>query len=207
MIGPKARLRLEKISLFVLMSTPLIWTSYLFFTHGLGANPVEAATHRTGLWALRLLLITLLITPLRIIFSWRRPIVFRRMIGLFAFVYALTHFGIYLFFDQELDFSETATDIAKRPYITIGFAAFLLLLPLVVTSNTFMLKKIGAKRWRQVHKLIYPITLLVVIHFVWVVKADFSGPGIYAATLAVLLGVRIFNSVRHRTRARSHEYR
>lgn len=196
MISPKARLKIEKTSLFILMSMPLIWTSYLFFTHGLGANPVEAATHRTGLWALRLLLLALTITPLRIIFSWRRPIVFRRMIGLFSFVYALTHFFIYLFFDQELDFSETAADIAKRPYITLGFVALVLMLPLVLTSNTFMLKKIGPKRWRQLHKVIYPVVILVVIHFVWVVKADLTDPGIYAVALVVLFAVRIFNSVR-----------
>lgn len=198
MVSPKTRIKLEKVGLFVLMSIPLIFISYLFFTHGLGANPVEAATHRTGLWALRLLLLSLLVTPLRLIFSWRRPIVFRRMIGLFSFVYALAHFGIYLFFDQELDFSETAADIAKRPYITLGFAAFVLMVPLAVTSNAIMLKKLGAKRWRQLHKLSYLIAILVVIHFLWVVKADIREPSVYAILLCILLGVRIFELVKRR---------
>lgn len=196
MLSVKARLDLEKSALFILMTIPLLLTTFLFFTNGLGANPVEAATHRTGIWALRLLILSLAVTPARIFFGWRRLIIFRRMIGLFSFAYALVHFSIYLLFDQELDFSQTAADVAKRPYITVGFSALMLMVPLAVTSNSWMLKKMGAKLWRKLHQLTYVIAILVTIHFLWLVKLDKREPAIYAAIIALLLGVRIFEKLK-----------
>lgn len=192
MLSVKARSHLEKSALFILMTIPLLLTTFLFLTNDLGANPVEAATHRTGIWALRLLILTLAVTPARIFFGWHRPIIFRRMIGLFSFAYALVHFSIYLVFDQELDFSQTAADVAKRPYITVGFSALMLMVPLAVTSNSWALKKMGAKLWRKLHQLTYVIAILVAIHFLWLVKLDKGEPATYAGIIALLLGVRIF---------------
>jgi sulfoxide reductase heme-binding subunit YedZ len=195
-LSHKTRLRLEKTLVFLLLLSPLAVIGYKFFSNGLGANPVEAATHRTGLWALRFLLLSLLITPLRILWHWRRPLLFRRMVGLFAFAYAVAHFAVYLVFDQELDFSGTWDDVVKRPYITIGFTALVLMIPLAATSNSYMLKKLGAKRWRLLHKLSYAIAIFVVIHFIWSVKADVREPLTYAGILAALFAIRGYEKVK-----------
>lgn len=170
---------------------PLVVTSWNFYYDMLGANPVEAYTHATGEWALRLLLATLAISPLRRIFKLNSLIHIRRTLGLLCFVYALSHFVIYILIDQWLDFYAIIDDIKERPYITVGFAAFVLLVPLAVTSTDAMQRYLQTT-WVRIHKLIYIIAILVILHFWWLVKADILEPAIYAVILAILLGYRVF---------------
>lgn len=157
----------------------------------LGANPVETIQDTTGIWALRFLLITLAITPLRWATGQAWPLQFRRMLGLFAFTYAALHFTNYLLLDRTLDFSEIIPDVAKRPFITVGFIALMLLVPLAVTSTAGWRRRLGA-RWQRLHWLIYPIAMLVCWHFWWQVKKDVTEPLVYCAILAALLGVRVW---------------
>ncbi|HTJ95830.1 MAG TPA: protein-methionine-sulfoxide reductase heme-binding subunit MsrQ [Rhodocyclaceae bacterium] len=158
----------------------------------LGANPIEYIIRDLGTWALRFLLITLCITPLRKLTGLNWLLRFRRMLGLYAFFYALVHFNIYLGLDQSYDWIEIAKDILKRPFITVGMLAFTLMLPLAITSNAAMIKRLGGKRWQALHKMIYPLTMLAVLHYWWLVKKDITQPAIYAGLLSVLLGVRLF---------------
>ena len=180
-----------KLLLIIVLLAPLIIVSWQFYYDMLGANPIEAYTHSTGEWALRLLLATLAISPLRRIFRINGLIHIRRTLGLLAFVYATSHFVIYVLIDQWLDWFAIVDDIKERPYITVGFAAFVLLIPLAVTSTDAMQRHLQS-RWVKLHKLIYIISILVILHFWWLVKADILEPAIYAAILAVLLGYRIF---------------
>ena len=170
----------------------LVWGA---FNNGLGANPVETLTHETGEWGLRLLLITLTVSPLC---HWTGTTVwvrFRRMLGLYVFFYISCHFLIWLVFDHSLSLADMLEDIVKRPYITIGFAAFVLLVPLAVTSNQASLRRLG-RRWRTLHKLVYLIVALGILHFLWLVKADYLEPGIYATLAAILLLQRVVASKR-----------
>lgn len=178
-----------KPAVFVACLTPLAWLVYDAFTNQLGANPVEKITHRTGDWALRLLMITLAVSPLRRITGWTSIMRVRRMLGLFVFFYALLHFSTWLVFDHFFSWEDMVKDIVKRPYITVGFAAFVLLIPLTVTSTDAMMRRLG-RRWRQLHKLIYPVGALSVLHYLWLVKRDIREPLIYAAILLALLGLR-----------------
>ncbi|HET6591539.1 MAG TPA: protein-methionine-sulfoxide reductase heme-binding subunit MsrQ [Xanthomonadales bacterium] len=166
---------------------------------GLGANPIEELIHRLGRWGLRFLLITLAMTPLRILTGWSWPVRFRRMLGLFAFFYVSLHFLGYAWLDQRFDLALILEDIAKRPYITIGVASLLLLLPLAATSTKGMMRRLGA-RWKKLHRLIYVIGILGVWHFYWQVKLDTLEALIYAGILAVLLGSRLVHR-RRRKRA------
>ena len=168
---------------------PFCTLVYNGFTGNLTANPIKEITHFTGEWALRFLLITLAITPLRKLTRKNALIRFRRMLGLFAFFYACLHFCTYLALDQFFDWNEILLDVAKRPYITVGFTAFVLLIPLAVTSTNKMAQRLGPN-WRRLHTLIYPITILVIIHYLWLVKADILPPLIYGAILGVLLALR-----------------
>ncbi len=189
---------LIKPAVFFACLMPLGWMTWQGFSGGLGANPIEEITHRTGEWTLRLLLLTLAVTPLRVLSGWNWLIRFRRMLGLFAFFYAMLHFLTYLWLDQFFLWDEILRDIAKRPFITVGFLALVLLLPLALTSTNAMMRRLG-RRWVQLHRLIYAIALLGVVHFWWLVKADIREPALYAAVLALLLGYRILRS---RTRTR-----
>jgi sulfoxide reductase heme-binding subunit YedZ len=155
----------------------------------LGADPVKKLEHECGNWALKFLLITLAITPVRQLAQLPHLPRLRRMLGLFAFFYALLHFTVYLTLDLELNFGTLFADIAKRPYITIGFLALLLLIPLAVTSTNKMMRRLG-RRWQKLHRLVYVIAVLGVWHFWWQVKRDVREPLIYAAILALLLGYR-----------------
>jgi sulfoxide reductase heme-binding subunit YedZ len=161
----------------------------------MGANPVETLSHRTGDWSLRFLLLTLAVTPLRRLTGWNGLQRFRRMLGLFAFFHVCLHFGVYLIFDQFFDLSAIIADVAKRPYITVGFAAFVLLIPLVVTSTNRMIKRLG-RNWQRLHRLVYLIAILGVLHYLWLVKADLREPLMYAGILAVLLGYRLWWRIR-----------
>lgn len=157
----------------------------------LGANPVETIQDTTGLWALRFLLGTLSITPLRWITGQAWPLRFRRMLGLFAFSYAALHFTNYLLLDRALDLSEIIDDLTKRPYIIVGFTALVLITSLAATSTDGLRRRLG-KRWQQLHRLIYPIGILVCWHFWWQVKKDVTEPLVYSLILAVLLGIRLW---------------
>jgi len=175
---------------FAVCLAPFAWLVWDTVHDGLGANPLEAVTHRTGDWALRLLLVTLAVTPLRRLTGWTKLLRFRRMLGLFAFFYALLHFLTWLWLDQGFAWSAVVADIAKRPYITVGFAAFVMLTALAVTSTRGSMRRLG-RNWKKLHRLVYPAAILVIIHYVWLVKADELKPGIYGAVLAGLLLVRL----------------
>ena len=160
------------------------------FTDGLGANPVERLTHETGEWTLRLLLVTLAMSPLR---QWSGEAVwirFRRMLGLYTYFYCCCHFSIWFIADHSFDPASMIEDIVKRPYITLGFSAFMLMLPLAVTSNQAMIRRLGRK-WKSLHQLVYVVVLLGVLHFLWLVKADYLEPTIYAIIAMILLIHRV----------------
>ncbi|OAI08596.1 hypothetical protein A1353_24835, partial [Methylomonas methanica] len=149
----------------------------------------SGAVH-TGYWALTFLLITLAVTPLRRLLGWSWLMRLRRMLGLFAFFYAALHFSTYLVLDQFFDWDAIGKDIVKRPYITIGFSAFVLLIPLAMTSNDAMIRRLGGKRWKLLHSVIYLCAIAGVVHFYWLVKKDLTNPIIFAASLSLLLGMR-----------------
>lgn len=161
----------------------------------LGADPVAAITHATGDWALRLLLLGLALTPLRRIIGQPWPIRLRRLVGLYAFFYASLHLATYLVLDLGSYWSQILEDIVKRPYITVGFLAWLLLVPLALTSTKGWIRRLG-RRWGQLHKLVYAVAALGVLHFVWLVKSDLREPLVYAGVLALLLGMRLWWKLR-----------
>ena len=166
------------------------------FTGGLGANPIEAITHGTGDWTLRFLLLTLAVTPLRTLTRWNPLVRFRRMFGLFAFFYASLHLLTYVWLDKFFSWREIARDIPRRPFITMGFLAFVVLVPLAATSTAGMIRRMGGRAWRRLHRLVYLSAIAGVVHYWWLVKADVSRPRLYAMALAVLLGSRLFVAYR-----------
>ena len=187
---------LYKPAVFIACLVPLLWMTagaLGWFGASLGADPVKKLEHECGKTALNLLLITLLVTPVRQLTGWTHVLRLRRMLGLFAFSYVLLHFTIYLVLDLELNFGTLLADIAKRPYITIGFTGLLLLIPLAVTSTNGMMRRLG-RRWQRLHRLIYVVAILGVWHFYWQVKRDVREPLIYAGMLAVLLGYRMLRA-------------
>ncbi len=187
---PLSLLGLAKLGVFVLALVPFVLLLRGAINDNLGANPIETLTHSTGDWTLRFLLITLAVSPLRRLSGWTVLQRFRRMLGLFAFFYACLHFSIWLGLDQSLSLSAMVEDVVKRPYITAGFVAFVLLIPLTLTSTRGMMRRLG-RNWQRLHRLIYPVAALGVLHFVWLVKADWREPAIYAAILAVLFLLRV----------------
>ena len=191
---------MAKVIVFVAALLPLsrLIAGAVAFPEWLGVNPAEYITRATGDWALRMLLFTLAVTPLRRITGWNWLVRLRRMLGLFTFFYALVHFSSYVSFDHVFDVNAILKDIVKRPFITVGFACLLLMLPLALTSANAMVRRLGAKRWQALHKLIYLIAPLAVLHFWWMVKRDITEPIIYGLILAVLLGARIIWHLRNR---------
>ena len=188
--------RVIKPALFLVCALPLLSLLLAAFGIGgasLGANPVEKIQDTLGQWGLRLLVVTLAVTPLRDWLGMPWLVQLRRMLGLYAFFYVLMHFLTWLFLDQGLYWSGIVEDIGKRPFITIGFAALLLLVPLAVTSTNKMMRRLG-KRWKSLHRLIYLISLLAVWHYYWQVKADTTEPLIYLAIVLVLLGWRAWKA-------------
>lgn len=181
-----------KRGVFLLALVPLGNLAVAGFSDGLGANPIEKITRSTGYWTLTLLMITLAITPLRRLTGWQWPVRLRRMLGLFAFFYACLHFSMYLVVDQFFDWEGIAKDIIKRPYITVGFPSFVLMLPLAITSSDGMIRRLGGKRWRQLHRLAYVCAIGGVVHYWWLVKKDLTNPITFAVLLSVLLGLRLF---------------
>src|SRR6185295_19702071 len=186
---------------FLLCLIPFGQLAYNAYTGDLGVNPIETITRFTGSWALIFLLGSLAVTPLRRLTRWNELIKFRRMLGLFAFSYALAHFSPYLGLDLFFDWAAIGKDILKRPYVTAGFTAFVLMIPLAITSTAAMIRRLG-KRWQQLHRLVYLAAIGGVIHFYWLVKADIRRPAQYGAVLALLLGYRLAVKLRPRIAAR-----
>ncbi len=179
-----------KRAVFLACLLPLVLLLWRAYAGLLGANPIEAITHETGEWTLRLLLITLLATPLRRVSGWAWPIRIRGMLGLFAFFYASLHLLTYLWLDQFFAWGDIWLDILDRPFITLGMLAYALLLPLALTSNRYMTRRLG-KHWKGLHRLAYLAPALGVLHFWWLVKADVREPLVYGILLALLLAVRV----------------
>ena len=180
---------LSKIVLTGIISIPAVWLAIRFLQFDLGANPVETLTHITGDWALRLLLITLMVTPIRTVFGWTILIHYRRILGVSAFVYALLHFVIWLWLEHEFSIAEISKDILKRPYVSAGFTSFMILLPLAITSTNSMMRRLGRK-WKQLHRWVYVAATAGVFHYLWLVKADWFEPVLYGVWLIVLLAWR-----------------
>jgi sulfoxide reductase heme-binding subunit YedZ len=192
-----------KPAVFVASAVPaalLVAGAFGWFGEDLGADPVARLLHACGRTGLNFLLLTLLVTPVRRLTGWTHLVRLRRMLGLFAFFYLVAHFTVYLVLDQQLDYRNVLQDIVKRPYITIGFVALLLLIPLAVTSTHRMMRRLG-RRWQALHRLIYVIAILGVWHFWWQVKKDIRQPLLYVAMLTVLLGFRLGVRVMNRARA------
>jgi sulfoxide reductase heme-binding subunit YedZ len=192
-----------KASVWTLGLSPLGWGAWSLVSDGLGANPVEALLHVAGRWALAFLLLGLAVSPIRRFTGWGRIIKVRRLLGLFAFFYTATHLLVYLGLDQGFAWSFILEDIAERPFITVGFAAFLLLLPLAGTSTRGWIRRLG-RRWQLLHRLVYPAAGLAALHFYWKVKADTFWPLLVAGLLTVLLLARVRwgRSPRRASRAR-----
>jgi sulfoxide reductase heme-binding subunit YedZ len=192
-----------KPGVFVGALVPLVETLLAAGSGRLGANPVSEALNRFGLLALVFLLASLACTPLKWLLNWSWPIQLRRMLGLFAFFYATLHFLTYLVLDRLGALESLAADLTERPFISVGFLAYLLLVPLAVTSSKAMIKRLGAARWRRLHRLSYVAAGLGVLHFIWRVKRDVSEPAVYAVLLAALLLVRLWHGFASRRTRRA----
>jgi methionine sulfoxide reductase heme-binding subunit len=188
------------VVVWALALTPFVLLVRRALLDDLGANPIEEITDETGRWALILLLVTLTLTPLRRFTHWNGIVKFRRLVGLFAFFYALLHVSTYFVLDQFFSLPDIAEDVLKRPYITVGFTAFLLLVPLAVTSTKGMIRRLG-RRWQTVHRAIYIVAALAVLHFLWSVKLDTTDPIWFGLVLVVLLALRL--PALHRPRERA----
>ena len=182
--------RLWKVLLFVAALVPAAYLTYGLFTDGLGANPAEALQTQTGIWALRFLVLTLAVTPVRRLTKWNRVIQYRRMLGLFAFFYAFLHLLAYAVLDRYFDFAGVWEDVVKRPFITAGMVAFVLMVPLAITSTKGWIRRLG-RRWQLLHRLIYVSAVAGAIHYLWKVKIITGSPVYYALIIAALLAFRI----------------
>ena len=183
---------------------PFAWLAFGACADRLGANPIEYITRATGDWTLRLLLVTLTITPLRQLTGWHWLVRLRRMLGLYAFFYASLHLVTYLWLDQFFDFDSIVKDIVKRPFITMGFGAFVLMLPLALTSTNSMIRRLGGRIWQRLHRLVYAVGVLGVAHYWWLVKKDLTEPMLYALILATLLAARIWHARRRQRAIQTH---
>ena len=187
-----------KAPVFAAALVPLLWLTWGAFTDNLGANPIDVITDETGTWTLRFLVLTLAVTPLRRLSGWNGATRFRRMLGLFAFFYGSLHFLTYLWLDQFFALDEIVKDIVKRPFITVGFSAFVLMLPLALTSTAGWIRRLGGRRWQAIHRLVYASAALGVVHYWWLVKSDVSRPLRYGLIVGALLGVRLWWTARKR---------
>jgi methionine sulfoxide reductase heme-binding subunit len=182
---------LQKVPLFLLCLAPAAWLAWAAVQGLLGANPISEITKETGTWTLRFVVVTLAVTPVRKLTGWNVLVRYRRMLGLFAFFYGTLHLVTYVWLDQFFDVAAITKDVLKRPFITVGFAAFLLMVPLALTSTTGWIRRLGGKRWQALHRLIYATAVLGVVHYWWLVKADVSRPLVYGAIVATLLAARV----------------
>ena len=197
LIVPKAIVHLAALSPLAILLWQM-WSVAKTSSNALGADPVAEIEHRLGLWAIRFLMLALAITPLRQLTGWNVLVRFRRMLGLYAFAYASLHLSAYLGLDLRGYWTQIFEDIAKRPYITVGFIAWLLLVPLAITSTTGWIKRLG-RNWARLHMLVYAVAALAVLHFWWLVKSDIREPALYAGIAALLLGWRLWRRWRVRT--------
>jgi len=191
-------IKVLKPAVFLLCLVPLaalIW-AIVYHPETFSADPYADITDRTGDWTLRFVLITLTITPLRQISGWNGAVRFRRMLGLFAFFYGIVHFLSYVWFTVFFDIQKITEDVLKRPFITVGFVAFVLMIPLAITSTKKWISRLGGKRWQFLHKAVYITGILGVIHYIWRVKSDIQNPLIYATLLTLLLGYRLWHKFR-----------
>jgi sulfoxide reductase heme-binding subunit YedZ len=193
--------RILKPAVFLLSLAPMAVLLWRAASGTFGANPIEDITEETGIWTLRFLVITLSVTPLCTITGWSPAGSFRRMFGLFAFFYGFLHFSTYLALDQFFAFHEILRDVAKRPFITVGFASFILMIPLALTSPHRVVRWMGGKRWRLLHRTVYAVALGGVIHYLWLVKADTSRPLRYGVILAMLFLFRLWTYLSSKRRA------
>jgi len=182
--------KLLKPLVFLLALVPAGYLGYRTYTNDLGVNPAETLQLETGEWALKFLIITLAVTPVRRLTRWNRVIQFRRMLGLFAFFYACLHFLTYIVLDKYFAFGEMMADVLKRPFITAGFVAFVAMVPLAITSTKGWIRRLG-RRWQVLHRLIYVSAAAAAVHFVWKVKVVIGEPIYYALAIALLLGFRV----------------
>ena len=187
-----------KAAAWVCCLLPLLVLAYRATTDGLGANPISFVTNWLGQWTFRMLLVALALTPLRIVFGLSWPLLLRRLVGLFAFSYASLHFLVWILLDHYFNWDQMLADLVKRRYITVGMLALLLLAPLAVTSTNGMVKRLGGTLWRRVHRLVYVVGGLAALHFLWLAKKGRTAPYVYAAILALLLGVRLWGALRRR---------
>lgn len=192
-------IRSLKVLVFLLCLVPFVLLAWGLVNGTLGANPIEAVTHTTGDWILRFLILTLSITPLRYLTGWNSLIRFRRMLGLFAFFYACIHFSIYCLSIADLNFHDILIDITKRPYVTVGFTGLVLMVPLAITSTKKWIGRLGGKRWRMLHRLIYVSAVAGVLHYLWLVKLDIRIPIRYGVVVGVLLLFRVWTALRGRS--------
>ena len=190
--------KLAKPIVFVVALVPFLWLAFRAYSGRLSANPIEDITLTTGIWALRFLVVTIAITPLRRITGWNRLIQYRRMLGLFAFFYAVLHLSIYVVLDYFFAWDLIFADIAKRPFITMGMLAFVCMIPLALTSTKGWIRRLG-RRWQLLHRLVYVSAIAAGIHYLWKVKVIIGSPVYYAAIIAVLLLFRIAWTLRARS--------
>ena len=181
---------------------PLLLLAYYAMTDGLGANPISFVTNWLGQWTFRLLLVTLALTPLRIIFGIGWPLRLRRLLGLFTFFYASLHFLVWILIDHYFNWDQMLADLVKRRYITVGMLALLLLVPLAATSTSGMVRRLGGTVWRRIHRMVYLVGVLAALHFLWLAKQGRTAPYVYAAILTLLLGVRLWGALRLARRPR-----
>ena len=196
-------LKYGKPLVFVAALSPFLWLAFRALTGRLSVNPIEDITLTTGIWALRFLLASLAITPIRRLTGWQRVIQYRRMLGLFAFFYGLLHFLTWLVLDQFFAWDFILADIAKRPYITVGFTGFVLMIPLAITSTAGWIRRLGGRWWNRLHRLVYATAVAGVIHFLWLVKVVEAEQIFYAGIVAALLGLRVWWAITKRTAAAS----
>jgi sulfoxide reductase heme-binding subunit YedZ len=194
-------MRIAKVLVFLFALSPALGTGALAIAGRLGANPIDEITDTTGIWTLRFVLATLAITPIRRLTGWNAIIRFRRMLGLFAFFYGLLHFLTWLVLDQFFAWEFILADIAKRPYITVGFTGFVLMLPLALTSTAGWIRWLGGRWWNRLHRLVYATAVAGVIHFLWLVKVVEAEQITYAVIVAVLLGLRLWWMITKRVAA------
>lgn len=187
---------------WVLCLLPLLVLLYRAFTGGLGANPISYVTNWLGQWTFRLLLVSLALTPLRIVTGLAWPVLLRRLLGLFTFFYASLHFSVWILLDHFFNWDQMLADLVKRRYITVGMLALSFLIPLAVTSTNGMVKRLGGTAWRRLHRVVYLVGVLAALHFLWLAKGFRPDAVLYAGIVAFLLGVRLFDAVRRRLRRR-----
>jgi sulfoxide reductase heme-binding subunit YedZ len=190
------KFRFPKVAVFFLCLVPMAWLAFAALTDRLSANPIRDITQDTGTWALRFLLLTLCVTPFRKLTGWNEVIRYRRMLGLYAFFYGFVHFLTYAGLDQLFSITDIVRDVYKRPFITAGFSAFVVMIPLAITSTKKWIARLGGRRWQWLHRLTYVGAIAGVVHYLWLVKADIQRPLIYGLLLSILLGLRVLQSLR-----------